>query len=44
MAQALETLFNEVMKIERSAVLGAAPNQRTERDAATPMASSPRRS
>jgi len=30
MAQALETLFNEAMKLERSAVLGAAPYERTE--------------
>jgi transposase-like protein len=30
LAQMLELLFNEVMKIERSAVLGAAPYQRTE--------------
>lgn len=30
MAQALEILFNEAMKIERSTVLGAQPHQRTE--------------
>lgn len=30
MAQALETLLNEAMKLERSAVLGAAPYERTE--------------
>ena len=30
MAQALETLFNEAMKLERSAVLGAGPYERTE--------------
>ena len=28
MAQAFETLFNEAMKLERSAVLGAAPYER----------------
>jgi putative transposase len=30
MAQAFETLFNEAMKLERSAVLGAAPYERTD--------------
>jgi transposase-like protein len=30
MAQALETLFNEAMKLERSAVLGAGPYERSE--------------
>ncbi len=38
MAQALETLLSEAMKLERSAVLGAGPYERTESRIGEPMA------
>ena len=44
MAQSIETLMNEAMKLQRSEALGALPYSGRRTAAATPTASSPRRS